>query len=131
MQRKIKIVVLSADADETAALIRIIETGRYRTGACDSISTLEGLLRAETCLAVIIDVDNIALDNRTIRGLTRTFPSVFFLCLSRERFHPNLKEAISRYFFACLKKPVDPDELFYFLECIRDNEPETRAPPDV
>lgn len=69
--------------------------------------------------------------DRTIGDLTLLFPSTCFLCKSKEKFHPDFKDGISYHLFACLHKPVDPDEPRYFLKFIRDDGAESGGrPPD-
>jgi DNA-binding NarL/FixJ family response regulator len=80
-----------------------------------------GLGRAD-CLAVILDVDSVMLSNRIIRMLKENFPALSIFCTSRRRFHPELQDALSHYISACLSKPVDPDELNFWLKSIRDDE---------
>jgi len=123
------VAILGADAQDSKAICCIIEKGPYRTETCPGFRELETMLASAPCRTVILDIDSVPLDNRTIRELTRSYPSTYFLCTSRECFHPNLKDAISHHLFACLHKPVDPDELNYFLKCISDNGTELRGPP--
>jgi DNA-binding NarL/FixJ family response regulator len=123
------VVILGADAQDSDAICRIIDKGPYRTVICSGLYELESRLASDPGRTVILDIDSVPLDNRTIRELTQSYPSTFFLCTSKKRFHPDLKDAISYHLFACLHKPVDPDELHYFLKCIRDNETESRGPP--
>ena len=123
------VAVMGADAKDVAAICRIIEEGNYGTATRKDLDGLKSLLAAP-CMAAILDLDSVPLDNRIIRALTLAYPATCFLCTSRERFHPDLKDAILHHLFACLHKPVDPDELHYFLRCIRDNETESRGPPD-
>ncbi|MCK5196674.1 MAG: hypothetical protein KAQ71_22875, partial [Desulfobulbaceae bacterium] len=73
-------------------------------------------------LAIIIDIDSVAVDNRVIRELTVSYPEIYFLCTSKDRFHPELKDAICYHIYACLTKPVDPDELVYWLRSIYKDE---------
>ena len=124
------VVILGADAQDSEAISRIIEKGPYRTETCPTIGKLETMLASDPCRTVILDIDSVPLDNRAIRELTQSYPSTSFLCTSRERFHPDLKDAISHHLFACLHKPVDPDELHYFLNCILDDETESWGPPN-
>ena len=49
---------------------------------------------------------------------------------ANDRFHPELKEALCYHIFACINKPVDPDELVYWIRCIRDNQTDSRDAPD-
>jgi len=73
-------------------------------------------------MAVILDIDSFPMTNSEIRELTINFPRVCFLCLSEDRFHPELKDAICYHIYACMAKPVDPDEMIYLLRCIREDE---------
>lgn len=88
--------------------------------------SLEGLRRrldaSAECMAILLDLDSIDVENRTIRDLVLKYPGVPFLCTSRDRFHPELKDAICYHIFACINKPVDPDELLYWLRCIREDQ---------
>ena len=123
------VLILGADAQDSEAINRIIEKGPYRTETCPSLLELETILASDPCLAVILDIDSVPLDNRTIRALTLDYPGTCFFCTSKNRFHPELKDAICYHLFACLHKPVDPDELHYFLKCILDEGTESRGPP--
>lgn len=121
-------LILSADFQAVQVFRHIIEAGPYQVAVCDNLTEVKSLL-AVPCLAVILDLDSTPLDNRTIRELKQSVPATPFLCASRNRFHPELQEAIRHHLFACLNKPVDPEELHYFLKCIRDNRSESRGPP--
>lgn len=70
------------------------------------------------CVVVIMDLDTIPIGNRIIRELTVKYPGVYFLWLSSDRFHPHLKEALCYHIYACINKPVDPDELLYWVRSI-------------
>lgn len=124
------VTILGADIQDARAICHIIEEGPYRTSICANLAEFRSMLAAP-CLAAILDVDSVSLDDRTIRSLTLAFPATRFLCTSRGRFHPELQESIRHHLFACLNKPVDPEELHYFLRCIRDNETQPPGPsPD-
>ncbi len=129
-QLKEKVAVLGAEPQEAEALCRTIETGAYRTVVFGDVDGLKATLGSGAYLAAILDLDSIPMDNRRVRDLASSFPATHFLAISGERFHPELQEAIRDHLFACLNKPVDPDELHYFLRCIRDNRTESRGPPD-
>lgn len=124
------VAVMGADAKDVAAICRTIEEGNYRTAICRDVDELKSLL-TDPCMAAILDIDSVPLDNRTIRSLTHSHSAICFLCISKERYHPDLKDAILHHLFACLHKPIDPDELHYFLKCIRNEVTGSRAPPDV
>lgn len=126
---KIDIVVVDADQDQCHRFCALLEKRQYSTISMHSIQNLESHLEEKKSLAVILDIDTIPVDNRTVRKLTLKFPGIYFFCLSKKPFHPELKDAICYHIYACLNKPVDEDELFYFLRDIHENEPGTQASP--
>ncbi len=95
----------------------------------NSIRNLELHFEKKKYLAVIIDIDTVPINNRLIRELTLKYPGIYFFCLSKDRFHPELKDAICYHIYACLNKPVDPDELFYLLKDIYENESDSNDLP--
>jgi DNA-binding NtrC family response regulator len=116
------IVVLDADENQCRALCTMLEERRYRAVPIHKILKLEKCIQRDGCLAVILNIDTVSVDNRTIRDLTIKNPGIHFLCLSKDRFHPELKDAICYHIYACINKPVDKDELFYWIKSIYENE---------
>ncbi len=112
------IIVADADQKQCQQLCTLLETHQFHAKPLDSISLLKESLSEGDCLSVLIDIDTISIDNRTFRDLTIRFPRVYFFCLSERPFHPELHDAISYHIYACIHKPVDPDELFYWLRSI-------------
>lgn len=117
------VCILGSDTTDTGEICQLVRNHahNYQAESYSTLSALKTGLASPSCMAAILDLDSIPLDNRTIRDLTLAFPSVCFLCASSDRFHPELKDAIGYHLFACLTKPIDPDELHYFLKCIRAN----------
>ena len=122
------IIVLDADQKQGHKLCTLLETRQFRTKSIDSIGRLKDCLSQGGFLSVLIDIDTISVDNRTIRDLTICFPSVYFFCLSERPFHPELHDAICYHIYSCINKPVDPDELFYWLRSIGNNETKSSKP---
>ena len=121
---KKKILVLDADAENCQRLCETLEKRCYPTTSLHSLFDLEDTIEKGGYLAIIIDIDSVAVDNRVIRELTVSYPEISFLCTSKDRFHPELKDAICYHIYACLTKPVDPDELVYWLRSIYEDESE-------
>lgn len=119
---KQEIVVLDNDRSQSIALCGLLADRGYQTIPAWSLSDLNLILREKSCPVVLVDLDTISLDNRTIRDLTQKYPGTYFLCLSSGRFHPELKDAIRYHFYACIHKPFDPEEIFYWLKSIYENE---------
>ena len=120
------ILVVNTDKKQCRELCELLEKERYCVSALHSLQNLESHLEEKKILAVIIDIDTVPIDNRTVRKLTLKFPGIYFFCLSEKPFHPELKDAICYHIYACLNKPVDEDELFYFLRSIYENETDTQ-----
>jgi len=119
---KKKIVILDANQNSCGKLSDIINSKNYPLVQTQALSSLEDFLESDQYVAVVLDIDSVPVDNRTIRELALKYPGVRFLCTSKDRFHPELKDAICYHIYACLNKPVDPDELLYWIKCIYQEE---------
>jgi DNA-binding NtrC family response regulator len=119
---KKKIVVLDANQSSRLELSDILNSKNYPFTQAHALSSLEEFLASDRYVAVVLDIDTFPVDNRTIRQLALKYPGVRFLCTSKDRFHPELKDAICYHIYACLNKPVDPDELLFWLKSIYEEE---------
>lgn len=118
------ILVVDADKAQCQKLCTLLERSNYRTVASHSLTDLERSVEEGGLKVVILDLDTLPVDNRFIVDLRRENPGVRIIGLSSRPFHPELKEAISEHFYACLYKPVDRDELFFWLRSIWENGPD-------
>jgi len=121
------IIVLDADKKSSRSLSDMLVSRDYPVTVTPELSCLKKLIESNQYVAVIFDIDSIRVDNRIIRDLALKFPGLCFLCTSKDRFHPELKDAICYHIYACLNKPIDPDELIFWVESIyeEDNDPGT------
>ena len=115
---KNKILVMSADVKECGELCALLNEQHYLATPACSLPEMITFIQDIECIIVIIDLDTVPIDNRTIRELTIKYPGIYFLCLSSHRFHPHLKEALCYHIYACINKPLDPNELFFWLKSI-------------
>jgi len=113
---------MSADLEESNGISFLLKDADFSTHSVASPAELKKKMIEASFMAVIMDIDSVAIDNRTIREIALNFPAIPFLCLSKERFHPDLKDSIRDHIYACLTKPIDPDELGYWLKCIREDD---------
>jgi DNA-binding NtrC family response regulator len=120
------IAVFSENGEQCRGLCTILEKQHYLPTPIKSLPDLKSRLQAISYLMVIMDLDNESLDNRHIRELTIKNPQVYFFGLTERRFNPELKEAISNHLYACLTKPVDLDELIFWIECIYGDETDSK-----
>jgi DNA-binding NtrC family response regulator len=116
------IIVLDADQKQCHQLCTLLKDHQFHVKPIDSITHLTEYLNEGDCFSVLLDIDTISINNRNIRDLTIQFPDVYFFCLSERPFHPELHDAICYHIYACINKPVDPDELFYWLRSINEND---------
>jgi hypothetical protein len=78
------------------------------------------------CRALILNLDKVAATNKVFRNLKTKRPLLNIIALSKRQFHPELEEAIREYISVCLARPVDSDELVYWLRTIFEND---QTPP--
>lgn len=123
------VVVLDSNEEQCKELCAILEERHYRATPMYSLRNLERYIQEGACRAVILDLDSVSVDNVVLRELKRKSPGVKIVGLSTRQFHPELKEAMSRHIYACLGKPVDPDELVYWLKTIYENDANPRRLP--
>jgi len=116
------ILLMTANPEEIAGIAHLLKEADFNTQPVTSSSGLKKKLKDASFIAVIMDLDSMAVDNRSIKDLALQFPTIPFLCISKERFHPELKDSIRDHIYACLTKPIDPDELNYWLKCIRKDD---------
>ncbi|MDZ7667410.1 MAG: hypothetical protein U5K27_19125 [Desulfotignum sp.] len=123
-QQNLKTVILiSRESDELHEIRRTLAENGYAAHLVENMAMLDQSLAKITANCVILDLDALDIDNPTIRKLTLQYPHIYFLCMSKNRFHPELKDAICYHIYACLTKPLDYDELLYWLRCIENDNP--------
>jgi DNA-binding response OmpR family regulator len=112
------IMVVATKPEEYRTISAILESNHYGTVACHSLFALPKDIREAPCGAVILDLDSLPVDNRFIRDFRKHNAELPIIALSSRSFHPELQEALSLYISACLAKPVDSDELIYWVKSI-------------
>ncbi len=117
-----KILVLDSDEEQCRQFCAMLETGQYPAVAVQNLTETERCLEENDFIIAIIDIDTVSVTNQIIREMTIKHPGIYFLCLSKRPFHPELEDAICYHIYACLNRPVDSDELFYFLRSIYEEE---------
>ncbi len=113
-----KIILLDTDKKQSKEFSKLLQSYLYDSIVLNSFSELETHVQHHDCKAVFIDIDTVPANNRQIRELTLKYPRLYFFCISKKTFHPELKDAICYHIYACINKPIDPDELLYFLKSV-------------
>jgi len=114
-------VILDANKKSSEDLSSILKSKDYPHTVTNTLVSLEKSLSSGRYITAILDIDSVPVDNREIRDLTLKYTEVRFLCTSEARFHPELKDAICYHIYACIRKPIDPDELFYWLRSAEED----------
>ena len=112
------IAVIDNDEKQCRELCYILEERKYRAIPMPSLEIMEGYVHDNTFEAVIIDINTVPVDDQIIKELKTKNPNSFLFFLSKDRFHPHLRESLSSHVFACISKPIDLEEFFYCLNVI-------------
>ena len=116
-----EVVVLDTDKKQCKSLCDLLTDHEYLSTAMSSLTKMDEYLGENDCRAIILNLDNISVTNKILRDLKRKNPLINIIGLSERQFHPELEESLREYISVCLAKPVDPDELTYWLKTIYEN----------
>jgi DNA-binding NtrC family response regulator len=116
------VVVLDTDKKHRNALCTLLIDNNYQTAPMISLSELEQNLEQNDCQAAIVNLDNISVTNKSFRTLNQKKPAMSIIALSERQFHPELEESLREYISVCLARPIDSDELLFWLKGIFENE---------
>ena len=112
------VVVLNADKNQRNTLCDLLIDNRYQTKPMSSLSEMEIQLEQINCRAAIVDLDTVSATNKNFKALKHKNPAMNIIALSERQFHPELEEAFREYISACLAKPIDSEELLFWLKGI-------------
>jgi DNA-binding NtrC family response regulator len=116
-----EVVVLDTDKKQCKSLCDLLTEHEYLSTAMSSYIKMDHYLDDSDCRAIILNLDNVSVTNKILKDLKRKNPMINIIGLSKRQFHPELEEALREYISVCLAKPVDPDELTYWLKTIYEN----------
>ncbi len=117
------ILIINDSLEERTLMAAILDEMNLRLRRADSVAALAAAAREESPAALIVDIDDVSMTNRMIREIATGFPRLPVLGISSQRFHPDLAESIRDCIYACLHRPLDPDELRYWLKSILKDGP--------
>lgn len=122
-----KVAVLDIDKKQCKSLCALLTDHQYMSTPLTSLTNMDQYLEAIDCRAIILNLDTISVTNKIFKDLKRKNPLVNIIAFSERQYHPELEEALRDYISVCLAKPVDPDELFYWLRCVFKNDEEAEV----
>jgi DNA-binding NtrC family response regulator len=130
---QMSVVVVNSNVEECRELCALLSGREYPAVSLSSLAELKECVRkgfeSASLRVIIVDLDNLSVDNRLFRDLSKDYPNSCVIGLSSRTFHPELQEALSRDISACLLKPIDMDELVYWLRSVCDRESNSRDSP--
>ena len=115
------IVLIGTEQRESQKLSRFFQAEKFRVTVEKSFkdpSLLSQRIQDSECRAVVIDLEGAHFQPHFFRDLKRLNPKLNIIGVSKKSFHPELEEAIGKHMYACLKKPIDTDEISYLLKGI-------------
>ena len=116
-----EVVVLDTDKKQCKSLCALLTEHEYLSTTMSSMTNMDHYLGESDCRAIILNLDSVAVTNKSLKQLKSKNPSVNIIALSERQFHPELEEALREYISVCLAEPVDSDELVYWLKTVFEN----------
>ena len=119
--KKPSLAIIDADTQNGLQFCNFLEKLNYSTSLFNSLEDLEGYLEHDPEIAVILDLDSIVVQSQAIRVLKKRHPHLHILGVSKLLLHPGLEELIGSHLYACLVKPLNEEELLFWLKSIAEN----------
>jgi len=124
-----EILMLATDTELFEEVRRALKNENTHMVNTNSITDLEKTVKSTDIEVLVLDLDTLPIENRFIRNLKKQQPAMTIIGLSDRSFHPELKEAMRKHIYACLCKPIDPDELVYWINSIVENSVDSQNVP--
>ncbi len=112
------IVVIDADKKQCQVICSILYEQNFQATPIHSVKNLTNFIKENPCRLLILDLDTIPVDKYLFRKLKKTKPSLSIVGISSRAFHPELEEAMSNHIYACISKPIDEDELVFWIKSL-------------
>ena len=120
---KLRVAIADADVQHCLELCALLEQANIPVAPVYSLEGVPEHLKREQVAVLIVDLDNLPVNNNFFRSLKRQYPNLHILCLSSRTYHPGLEEAMVSHIYASLAKPLNSEELLYWLKAISEIEP--------
>lgn len=117
---RLNVAVVDADKQNCRELCALLEQANVPVAPLYSLEDLSEHLKKEPVGVLIIDLDTLPVNNNFFRSLKKQYSNLHILCLSSRTYHPGLEEAMGSHICASLAKPLNSEELFYWLKAISE-----------
>jgi len=112
---QLTILVIEPDETHRRHLRNVLTTMGFGAKCFDALDVVPPDKGSAAYPAAVIDLDRSLPDQRLLRAWHAAHRAMRIIGMSRHRFDPERAEIIGRHLFACIKKPVDPEELGQLL----------------
>jgi len=119
--KKPGVLVVAGDTERGQEVCSLLKELNYPATFIRSLKDLEQKLQKDTKVAVIVDLDTVLVTSQFLRGLRKKHPQLHLLGISELSYHPGLEEVIGSHLLACLVKPLDVEELCFWLKSISEH----------
>jgi DNA-binding NtrC family response regulator len=117
---RLNMAVVDADEQNCRELSALLEQANVPVAPLYSLEALSEHLNREQVGVLIVDLDTLPVNNNFFRSLKKKYANLHILCLSSRTHHPGLEEAMGSHIYASLAKPLNSEELFFWLKSIAD-----------
>jgi len=115
---KKSVIIAGCDKQFTVKLCSILKKEKYDPIPFPSLLDAKARLEKGSFRVMLIDLDQTALDNLSLKELRKEYPILVLVGLSSRRFHQELEEAMRNYIDACFEKSGDYEGLLYWLKAV-------------
>jgi len=114
---KHEVAVLVSQESQSQTLYSILSQGPYAPQDLGCLDDVPQYMLGRDTGVLIVDLDTEKVTNAALRELRKKH-ALTIIALSGKHLHPDLEESLRHHIYACLGKPVDPDELLYMLKSV-------------
>lgn len=119
--RKPGVLVVAGDMGPGHEVCSLLQELDYEATLISSLKDLEQELKKDPEVAVILDLDTVPVNTQFLRSLRKMHPQLDILGISELSYHPGLEEVIGSHLLACLVRPLDVEELCFWLKSISEH----------
>ncbi len=110
------VLVLDGDREHAESVRALVRSQGHQVRILASWSALD--LAAGKAEVLLVDLDTVETDDRRLGELARRGSGPVVMTMSASPHHPHLGQSMQKHVFAALAKPLDPEELNFWLRSI-------------
>ncbi|MEJ5364362.1 MAG: hypothetical protein WHS86_04615 [Desulfosoma sp.] len=107
--------LLCEDQDLVKTVAHAAERMGYQTRSFSTMDHLSEAAAQFNPTIILLDLDNASVRSELIQCAAQSAPRTPIIALSGRSFHPELADAFAQHIRVCLRKPLDIEELSFWL----------------